>query len=75
MNVLVNYSTSNDKNLNVNTHRHSFSPTDITLKDVSLQNAIYHSRKKAVDSQKTFLEDLGVTYDLNDGLDIRVVKK
>lgn len=74
MNVLVNYSTSNDKNLNVNTHRHSFSPTDISLKDVSLQNAI-SQQKKAVNSQKTFLEDLGVTYDFNDGLDIHVVKK
>lgn len=74
MNVLVNYNTSNDKNLNVNTHRHSFSPTDISLKDVSLQNAI-SQQKKAVNSQKTFLEDLGVTYDFNDGLDIHVVKK
>ena len=47
MNVLVNYSTSNDKNLNVNTHRHSLSPKDITLKDVSLQNAISQQKKSS----------------------------
>ena len=47
MNVLVNYNTSNDKNLNVNTHRQSFSPTDITLKDVSLQNAISEQKKSS----------------------------